>query len=98
MQKDPGQLDTQPCSAFAQLDCLSHPEQRPDLRSFAGIASKRCINGKISGKRRCYLSHLLPLPKAWRRPSLRKGGIKVRRFIASTSDDDRAELLGLTPA
>lgn len=58
IEKDHGRIDVRRCFAFDQIDCLAKPEQWPNLQSFAIIESERCIHGKTTRERRCYLSSL----------------------------------------
>ena len=66
------------------------------LGSFAVIESERRIGGKTTLEQRLYISSLPPDAMRLRLdPIKRKGGLKARRLIASTSDNYRAQLLGL---
>ncbi|MBP8162416.1 MAG: hypothetical protein KAX89_02440 [Propionivibrio sp.] len=55
VEKDHGRIEVRRCFAFDQRDCLTKPEQWPDLQSFAVIESERCIQGKTTRERRFYL-------------------------------------------
>jgi predicted transposase YbfD/YdcC len=70
IEKDHGWIEIRRCFAFDQLDCLAKPEQWPDLQSFTVIESERCIQGKATRERRCYLSSL-PADAARLLPAIR---------------------------
>jgi predicted transposase YbfD/YdcC len=58
VEKDHGRIEIRRCFAFDQLDCLSRPEQWPDLKSFAVIESERHLQGNTTIERRFYISSL----------------------------------------
>ena len=59
-EKDHGRLEVRRCWAFDQLDCLSNPQQWPDLKTFGVIESERTINGTTSCERRLYIGSIVP--------------------------------------
>jgi len=60
VEKDHGRLEVRRCWAFDQLDCLSDPQQWPDLKTFGVIESERTINGVTSCERRLYIGSIAP--------------------------------------
>ena len=48
------------CWAFTQLECLSCPEQWPDLKMFGVIVSERTVNGQTSREQRLYIGSIAP--------------------------------------
>jgi len=60
VEKDHGRLEVRRCWAFNQLDCLSNPQQWPDLKMFGVIEAERTINGKTSCERRLYIGSIAP--------------------------------------
>lgn len=58
VEKDHGRLEVRRCWAFTQLDCLSNPQQWPDLKMFGVIEAERTINGKTSCERRLYIGSI----------------------------------------
>lgn len=60
VEKDHGRLEVRRCWAFSQLDCLSNPQQWPDLTMFGVIEAERTINGKTSCERRLYIGSVAP--------------------------------------
>ncbi len=60
VEKDHGRLEVRRCWAFDQLDCLSAPQQWPDLKSFGVIEAERTINGTTSFERRLYIGSIAP--------------------------------------
>ena len=60
VEKDHGRLEVRRCWAFSQLDCLSEPQQWPDLKMFGVIEAERTINGKTSCERRLYIGSIAP--------------------------------------
>jgi predicted transposase YbfD/YdcC len=60
VEKDHGRLEVRRCWAFTQLDCLSAPEQWPDLKTFGVIEAERTINGVTSFERRLYIGSIAP--------------------------------------
>ncbi|TXG93499.1 MAG: ISAs1 family transposase, partial [Rhodocyclaceae bacterium] len=145
IEKDHGRIEQRRSFPYDQLQCLSKPDQWPDLQSFVVIEAQRTIRGKTSVEHRYYISSLpadaprigSAIRQHWAvenrlhwcmdvafaddqmrlrtgyaahnlavlkhitmnlirlDPVPRKGGIKVRRLIAATSDNYRAHLFGL---
>jgi predicted transposase YbfD/YdcC len=60
VEKDHGRLELRRCWTFSQLDCLSDPQQWPDLRMFGVIEAEQTINGKTSYERRLYIGSIAP--------------------------------------
>ena len=60
VEKDHGRLEVRRCWAFGQLECLSAPQQWPDLKMFGVIEAQRTINGKTSHERRLYIGSIAP--------------------------------------
>ena len=60
VEKNHGRLEVRRCWAFTQLDCLSNPQQWPDLKMFGVIEAERTINGKTSWERRLYIGSIVP--------------------------------------
>jgi predicted transposase YbfD/YdcC len=60
VEKDHGRLEVRRCWAFSQLDCLSEPQQWPDLKMFGVVEAERTINGKTSCERRLYIGSIAP--------------------------------------
>ena len=58
VEKDHGRHEVRRCWGFDQLQCLSCPEQWPDLRMFGVIETERTINGKTSTERRLYIGSI----------------------------------------
>ena len=58
VEKDHGRHELRRCWAFEHLQCLSSPEQWPDLRMFGVIETERTINGKTSIERRLYIGSI----------------------------------------
>ena len=58
VEKGHGRLEVRRCWAFTQLDCLSEPEQWPDLCMFGVIEAERTINGQTSVERRLYIGSI----------------------------------------
>jgi predicted transposase YbfD/YdcC len=114
IDKDHGRIETRRYWTFTHLDCLSRPEQWPDLRMFGVVESERhIVGGGTTVERRLYIGSIPADAKRfahavrshwaienrlhWCLDVVRKGGIKVRRLVASASDAYRAQLLGLHP-
>ena len=58
VEKDHGRIEVRRCWAFDQLQCLSRPEQWPDIKMFGVIETERTINGKTSLERRLYIGSI----------------------------------------
>lgn len=58
VEKDHGRIELRRCWAFSQLECLSNPQQWPDLKRFGVIEVERTLEGKTSLERRFYLGSI----------------------------------------
>ena len=60
IEKDHGRIEVRRCWVFTQLECLSCPEQWPDLKMFGVIVSERTVNGQTSREQRLYIGSIAP--------------------------------------
>ena len=60
VEKNHGRIEVRRCWAFEQIECLSKPEQWPDLRMFGVIEAERSIGDNVSVERRYYIGSTPP--------------------------------------
>jgi predicted transposase YbfD/YdcC len=54
VEKDHGRIEVRRCWAFEQIECLSRPDQWPDLKMFGVIEAERTTGGKTPVERRYF--------------------------------------------
>ena len=60
VEKDHGRIEVRRCWAFEQIECLSRPDQWPDLKMFGVIEAERTTGGKTPVERRYYIGSTPP--------------------------------------